>query len=109
MELSEFISLSIGSVIYNKTDGDLRRTATNFIPDRLQSYTESGAVMWTRPAFDIGERGYGRDIPLSECGDWTPVPKNVWETKDQELINRYIVLQQQAILYALETLTLRRI
>lgn len=102
MELLDFLSLSLGSYIYNKNDKDLRRTATQFYPGRLDQYLESKPVMWTRPAFETGDTSRGRDIPLVDSKDWMPVPLNVWETKDQELINRYVILQQRAILYALE-------
>jgi hypothetical protein len=96
MQLNDFLSLSLGSAIYNKKTKEIRRTTTALQPDRLEQYKASGAVMWTRPLFS--RNGWGLDIPLSDCEDWEPLPMNVWEIDDQEVINRYIILQQRHII-----------
>lgn len=102
MQLSDFLGLSIGSVIYNKKTKDIRRTLTQFYPDRLDQYKGSGAAMWTRPVFN--EEGFGLDILLDDCGDWEPLPLNVWEIDDQTIINRYLTEQQSQIFNLLSRL-----
>lgn len=95
MQLTDFFNLKLGSFVYHTRDLDIRRTATQFVENRTQQYLETNPVMWTRPAFG---NGYGRDIEMCEAWQWEPLPINVWETNNQELINRFIVLQQRYII-----------
>lgn len=96
MQLSQLLNLRIGSFVYNVNDLDIRRTVSQFVETRAEHYQNSNAVMWTRVAF--GNEGWGRDIALSDAADWEPLPVNVWETGNQDLINRFIVLQQRYII-----------
>lgn len=68
MTREEFLTLKIGSLIYNSKTLCVRQTVSEF----AISCPPEGAGVWTRPPFDSGSHN-SLDVSLSSHEDWTRV------------------------------------